>query len=425
MTVIKQIIRTKLILPALLITVVLSSCDRGGSGESGISTTGTTSSDQFLDETDSGTDPAIDTPTRELVASYLHLSELELSNSISLAIDLNDAISAFLLSPTLPSMDRVKNSWLLSHRKYQESVLHRHLVKGLASDEQNSLLSLRMDQLDYQLNHWPILPGYVDYIEDYPDSGVVSDINISIDQESIRDQHGYFDLAEATTGFHVLEFLIWGENSSNTNPRPISDYEEKFELTAVDLEIGLEISEISSNRRRLLLPLVAQVLSNDLQELQNLLESNKSMLESRLEKMSKAVILDLLSTAITNLIADELLVKSLYPLLNNDIEGGTQSPYSHSTHNAVLAQLVGIEQLLRDVTNENGNTLEEILAATSDNLVASFYSNFDASKECLTLLYAAPQQVNEPDAVVSTEFKTVECINFLNNMQNSLENILL
>jgi len=425
MTVIKQFFQYKLMLSVLLITGALCSCDSGKKGERSISSMGTILSNQTLEEVISDADSIFDISARDLVASYLYLIEIELSDTISLATDFNDAISAFLLSPTLPGMDRVKNSWLLSHRKYQESVLHHHVIKSLASDKQDSLLPLKMDQLDYQINHWPIFPGYVDYLEGYPNSGVVSDINISIDKESIREQHGYFDLAEATTGFHVLEFLIWGENISNTNPRPISDYEEAFELAADHIEIGLEISEISNNRRRLLLPLVAQVLTDDLQELQSLLESNKYMWENRLEKMSKAVILDLLSDAITNMITDELLVKSLYPLLNDDFEGGIQSPYSHSTDNAVLAQLYGIEQLLRHVTNSNENTLEEILAVTSDSFVFSFYSNLNASKECLALLYATAQQINEPDAVVSTEFEIVECINFLNNMENSLNNMFL
>ncbi|HJO11861.1 MAG TPA: hypothetical protein QGI39_07455, partial [Gammaproteobacteria bacterium] len=65
-------------------------------------------------------------------------------------------------------------------------------------------------------------------------------------------------------------------------------------------------------------------------------------------------------------------------------------------------------------------TFEELLARISDDFVTSFFFNFDASKECLALLYPAIQRQVELDAAMNTEFGIVECINLLNNLENIL-----
>jgi|TARA_B100002003_G_scaffold252029_1_gene300549 putative iron-regulated protein len=417
MSALGQFFRYKPLLLPLVAAAILFACD---SDERDTPTDETVSSELNSPAINSAVYQISKESTQELITNYLHLVDFGLAETISQAIDLEETISAFLLSPTVAGMEKVRDAWLLSHNTYEAAELHRYVFKSLTKSAQDSVPDLLMDQLDYQIDHWPVLPGYIDYVEGYPESGVVSDINVSIDKDNIREQHGYFDLAEAATGYHVLEFLIWGENISGIGMRSFTDYEAALELTQEQIEAGLEVSQLSKNRRRLLLPVVAEILTDDLQEMQKLWTANKSMIANRLEEMSGPAMVNLLNEAIANMITDELLVKSLYPLLNNDLAGSIQSPYSRSTQNAVLAQLTGIEQIMREATNSDGKTFEELLARISDDFVTSFFFNFDASKECLALLYPAIQRQVELDAAMNTEFGIVECINLLNNLENIL-----
>ena len=50
-----------------------------------------------------------------------------------------------------------------------------------------------------------------------------------------------------------------------------------------------------------------------------------------------------------------------------------------------------------------------------------FYQNFDASKECLVLLYSTLVPPQDPAAALQSEFEIVECINLLSNMIDHLE----
>ena len=111
----------------------------------------------------------------------------------------------------------------------------------------------------------------------------------------------------------------------------------------------------------------------------------------------------------------ELLLRSLYPMLNGDFVESIQSPYSRSTQNAVSSQLSGLERLLLEHQTENGTTLDLIFSAISDEFSEFFYQNFDASKACLVLLYSN----RESDSAGTTnerETEIVECINLLTNI---------
>ena len=70
-------------------------------------------------------------------------------------------------------------------------------------------------------------------------------------------------MAEASLGFHVLEFLIWGENLNQQDERPPSDYFVITELNASEIEGGFELDQLSNNRRRQMLLLNIEALLAD------------------------------------------------------------------------------------------------------------------------------------------------------------------
>jgi len=192
-------------------------------------------------------------------------------------------------------------------------------------------------------------------------------------------------------------------------------------LSALQRESGLTTSQLSNNRRREYLRVGSQILVDDFHSLQRLWADGSVAFREKLNSLQSTEILSLLVEASTTMLTEEMLVASLYPLLNGDYSDSIQSPYSHSTQNAISAQLFGVERLLLETRTSAGATLDSILVKRSADFKELFYQNFDASKECLVLLYSTLEPPQGAAAALQSEFEIVECINLLSNMIDHLE----
>jgi putative iron-regulated protein len=354
--------------------------------------------------------PELSASAKEIVLKYVEQigtdliqAGIEIEKFQSSIVTLADYVSSENLSLS-------KQAWLDAHSAYELTTLHRYFATQLLG-EQNSLALM---QLQYQINHWPIIPGYIDYVNGYPDSGIVYDINVTLDVDSIREQHGAFDIYEVTLGFHVIEFLLWGYDTDSV-ARPAADFDAVLELTPEETESGYSLEQLSNNRRRLFLAVAADTLVEDFRALQSLWLTEESSIRQRIESTSGTELIVILADSMSAMLNQELLLRSLYPMLNGDFVESIQSPYSRSTQNAVSSQLSGLERLLLEHQTENGTTLDLIFSAISDEFSEFFYQNFDASKACLVLLYSN----RESDSAGTTnerETEIVECINLLTNI---------
>lgn len=356
---------------------------------------------------------------RHLIDAYLTRIDIDFSEASNDLQTFVTVVDDFLEMPSENSFEAVRGAWLDAHNGYETSAIHRYFAQTVL--EESAALSLLQQQ--YQLGQWPILPGYIDYVSNYPESGIVNDMTVSLDTEVIREQHGRFDISEASTGFHVIEFLLWGENSGNSDLRPHTDYEPVTTLSPEQQADGLELFQLSDNRRREYLNLSADILNQDFQSLVNNWSASSVGFRTRIENANGEQLLLNLLNAITNMLNEELLLRSLYPMLNGDFTESLPAVYSRSSPAAVSAQLAGLENLLLESDLESGNNFDGILSELSEDFAEFFYQNFDASKECLVVLYATDAVPQSPQESADLEFKVVECINFLTNMIDYLEQI--
>ena len=364
--------------------------------------------------------PELSTAAKQIALDYAEQIRVDFSQ-VSIEIEkLQSAIGEFLAQTNIENLDRARQSWLLAHSAYELTTLHRYFAASIL-DEQNSIALL---QLQYQINHWPIVPGYLDYVDGYPDSGIVHDINVSLDSIGLRDQHGAFDISEVTLGFHVLEFLLWGSRDTQSELRSVDDFIEIDALDASQIESGYSLEQLSNNRRRQLLAIIADILLGDFRELGSLWSDQLERAEQSIDRTSQTELITTLADSMSAMLTEELLLRSLYPMLNGDFVESIQSPYSLSTQNAVSSQLSGLERLLLESQSENGTTLDLVFSAISDEFSEFFYQNFDASKSCLVLLYS---NTDNDTASTSTEREigVVECINLLTNIIDNIDRLKL
>jgi putative iron-regulated protein len=354
--------------------------------------------------------PELSASAKEIALEYVQQIDTDFKQAGIEIEKFQSSITTLTDQTNIENLSLSKQAWLNAHSAYELTTLHRYFAAQLLG-EQNSLALM---QLQYQINHWPIVPGYIDYVDGYPDSGIVHDINVNLDADSLREQHGSFDVSEVTLGFHVIEFLLWGYDADSV-VRPTTDFDAVLELTPKEIESGYTLEQLSNNRRRLFLTIVADTLVKDFLALQSLWLTEEPSISQRIESTSGTELIVILADSMSAMLTQELLLRSLYPMLNGDFVESVQSPYSRSTQNVVSSQLSGLERLLLERQTENGTTLDLVFSAISDEFSEFFYQNFDASKACLVLLYSN-REGDSASPANARETEIVECINLLTNI---------
>jgi putative iron-regulated protein len=351
--------------------------------------------------------PELSASAKEIALEYVQQIDTDFKQAGIEIEKFQSSIATLTDQTNIENLNLSKQAWLNAHSAYELTTLHRYYATQLMGEQD----SLALMQLQYQINHWPIVPGYIDYVDGYPDSGIVHDINVNLNADSLREQHGSFDVSEVTLGFHAIEFLLWGYDADSV-ARPATDFDAVLELTPKEIESGYTLEQLSNNRRRLFLTVVADTLVKDFLALQSLWLAEEPSISQRIESISGTELIVILADSMSAMLTQELLQRSLYPMLNGDFVESVQSPYSRSTQNAVSSQLSGLERLLLERQTENGTTLDLVFSAISDEFSEFFYQNFDASKACLVLLYSN-REGDSASPTTARETEVVECINLL------------
>ena len=354
--------------------------------------------------------PELSASAKEIALEYVQQIDTDFKQAGIEIEKFQSSIATLTDQTNIENLNLSKQAWLNAHSAYELTTLHRYYATQLMGEQD----SLALMQLQYQINHWPIVPGYIDYVDGYPDSGIVHDINVNLDADSLREQHGSFDVSEVTLGFHAIEFLLWGYDADSV-ARPATDFDAVLELTPKEIESGYTLEQLSNNRRRLFLTVVADTLVKDFLAVQSLWLAEKPSISQRIESISGTELIVILADSMSAMLTQELLQRSLYPMLNGNFVESVQSPYSRSTQNAVSSQLSGLERLLLERQTENGTTLDLVFSAISDEFSEFFYQNFDASKACLVLLYSN-REGDSASPATARETEVVECINLLTNI---------
>lgn len=162
--------------------------------------------------------PAVVT-AQAVVANYADLLFANYSDAAAGAEALHDAIDAFVTAPSQATLDAAKAAWIAARPSYQQSEVAR-FYNGPIDDPETGPEGL--------INAWPLDENYIDYVEGAPASGIINDPAgfPVIDEASLAAANEAGGEANVSTGFHAIEFLLWGQDFSTTGPgdRPFTDY---------------------------------------------------------------------------------------------------------------------------------------------------------------------------------------------------------
>ncbi|MDC0612355.1 peptidase [Vibrio sp.] len=176
-----------------------------------------------------------DVTKQQVVENYATIAHAVFEDSLITATALQQSINAFLAAPSKDTLEATKKAWLAARVPYQQSEVFRF---GNAV----------VDDWEGQLNAWPLDEGLIDYVSsDYQHelgnagatANIISNTSIKIGSSTIDTAKITPELiaslnelggseANVASGYHAIEFLLWGQDLNGTNPgageRPYTDY---------------------------------------------------------------------------------------------------------------------------------------------------------------------------------------------------------
>lgn len=182
-----------------------------------------------------------------------------LATSANNFVALQQAVAALLANPGDDTLQLTRQAVISAQLAYRQF----YFFSQLGVTEPNVFAPVA--RANFTLAAQPIQPGYLDYFGPYPYSGLVHDIAVEINAETLQHQHGLTDAEDVVLGLYAIEFMLFGEDGQ----RPASDYLPVTELTLEQRQTGFKSpAETPNERRRLLLEQQTSLLVTDLALLQ-------------------------------------------------------------------------------------------------------------------------------------------------------------
>ena len=155
----------------------------------------------------------------EVVATYAEGVHALYSRSLASAQVMDAAIDAFLADPNEATLAAARRAWLNAREDYGPTEAFRFYGGPIDNEE---------DGPEGLINAWPLDEAYIDYVAGDPGAGIINnpdqypEITAAL-LESLNEEGGE---ANVSTGWHAIEFLLWGQDASEGGPgaRPASDY---------------------------------------------------------------------------------------------------------------------------------------------------------------------------------------------------------
>lgn len=164
-------------------------------------------------------DPAFEEEAHEAVEGYVHLVIKSYAATIEAAEAMDVAVDAFLAAPSDATLEAARQAWLTARDIYGQTEVYRFYGGPIDAEP---------DGLEGRINSWPMDEAYVDYVDGMPDVGIINNPTDypDITRELLIDLNGAGGEDDISTGWHAIEFLLWGQDlrDDGAGQRPFTDY---------------------------------------------------------------------------------------------------------------------------------------------------------------------------------------------------------
>jgi putative iron-regulated protein len=177
---------------------------------------------------------------KDVVKTYADIAQAGYTDSLDTAKTLKLAVDAFLAAPTEDSLRAARAAWIAARIPYMQTEAYRF---------GNAIV----DDWEGKVNAWPLDEGLIDYVaSSYGTESAENELYVAnvianttltiggkkldtgkITKELLADtlQEAGGVEANVATGYHAVEFLLWGQDLNGTGPgngaRQASDFDTK------------------------------------------------------------------------------------------------------------------------------------------------------------------------------------------------------
>ncbi|MEM8794604.1 MAG: imelysin family protein [Pseudomonadota bacterium] len=336
-----------------------------------------------------------------------HYSDIALAkyeDSLATARDLKTAVETFLQTPSASNLEAARTAWIRARVPYQQTEVYRF---------GNAIV----DEWEGRVNAWPLDEGLIDYVDvsygtesdenTLYTANIIANPKITVNGEPVDaasitpallqslNEAGEIE-ANVTTGYHAVEFLLWGQDLNGNGPgagnRPFTD----FSLS--------DCTNGSCERRRAYLQAATDLLISDLEEMVANWTSNGDARTALLSDTNAG--LSIILTGMGSLSYGELAGERMkLGLLLNDPEE-EHDCFADNTHNSHLYNSVGIRNVYRgeyrrlDGSLVSGPSIADLVSATDNGVNTELLNKLDVTIAAMETMAERAETVEAYDQMI-------------------------
>lgn len=194
--------------------------DQGGEGGEGGGEGGGVLPSQYRLMLDADKDPAYD--GAEIARSYADDVRRGYAEAHAATVLLQEEVARMLAAPSDATLASARRAWIEARRPYLATEAFRFYEGPIDAPPSGA----RAEGPEGRLNAWPLNEVVIDYVDGDPGAGLVNDARVPMTREAVLQRDQVSDEADVTTGWHAIEFLLWGQDRDPDGPgaRPASDF---------------------------------------------------------------------------------------------------------------------------------------------------------------------------------------------------------
>jgi len=280
------------------------------------------------------------------IENYAELVYRNYQDAQTQAVAMQAAIAAFLNDPNEATHSAAKDAWIKARQSYLQTEAFRFYEGPIdAIDPETG-----EEGPEGRINAWPMNEAFIDYVKAKPNSGLINNPQFDVSIATILEQDQVTDEADVTTGWHAIEFLLWGQDFNTDGPgqRSFQDFLP---------------NQKNSDRRRQYLTLVTQQLVADLTFLESEWKPGAENYRAEFVQADPKATIGKIFTALATLSAFEMASERMTVALDSGSQEDEHSCFSDTTHQDFVYNAQGIYNVyFGDYADYQGKGFDELLA---------------------------------------------------------------
>lgn len=256
-----------------------------------------------------------------VVAHYAELVYANYSDALSAARELQQAVQSFVTAPSEAGLIAARKSWLAAREIYGQTEAFRFYA-GPIDDENGP---------EGRINAWPLDESYIDAVKGQPQSGIINDPQVAISAESLSALNEKDGEENIATGWHAIEFLLWGQDFDPNGPgsRSYKDF----------------VDAPNAERRRQYLSTVTDLLVRDLATVTEAWAPHAKNYRAAFVAEPPRDALKKILVGLGSLSRAELAGERMEVALDNRDQEDEHSCFSDNTHRDIVSNALGIRNV--------------------------------------------------------------------------------